>query len=729
MAIDRDGTLRKAEKFLRQGRLDQAIAEYHQILQVQPDDWSTVNAVGDLLVRAGQTESGIEHFTRIGDHLFDEGFHPKAAAVYKKILKLSPDNDHAALRTAEIAERQGLVADAKTALTQVAARRLRRGDRTGAAEIHLKLGSLDPSDLGAAVAAAKAAAELGNLRGAVDRLLQLAGEYQRLDKPDEAMSVLSEAIALEPGNRDVRGELSRRLIEAGTLERAIEYASTAPEFKAIAAAYYARGRGDEALQVLQWALDQDPSDAETRRQLVRSYVGRNELERARAVLEGVGADSELLMELAEINLRTGRRQEGRDAAARLLAAEPDRRDEVMQLGLRVAEADGEAGFECVDVATDAAVAEHDFQAAASELNDFVALVPRHVPALMKLVEVCVDGGLGAAMYVAQAQLADAYLERGLALEARVIAEDLFAREPWEPANSERFRKALTLLGEPDPDAVIADRLSGDSPFTSTDLMLDFSFNELANPSDRAAPDPAPAEAVTPDAKSAEEAVAGQPASIPPPAVETSEARPVPVPATGRRGRAAVERPAAAAAGAVSADTDDGAIEIDLGETFGAWGDTSLGPESAIEDVPGGLAGLERVFEGFREEAVRHGVQDAAAQLQQALTLEEAGKTDKAIRMFERAARSPRHRQRAASELARIHRRLGNTKESIEWLEQAAESSLAGTEESHELLYDLGLLLAEAGETERALAVLLELQADVPDYRDVAQQVARLSQKS
>ena len=153
------------------------------------------------------------------------------------------------------------------------------------------------------------------------------------------------------------------------------------------------------------------------------------------------------------------------------------------------------------------------------------------------------------------------------------------------------------------------------------------------------------------------------------------------------------------------------------------------PRAAIEEAPAGLAGLERVFEGFRDEAVRHGAQDAAAQLQQALTLDEAGKTDRAIRLFERAARSPRHRLRAASELARIQRRLGHTRESIEWLEQAAESSLAGTEESHELLYDLGLLLAEAGETERALAVLLELQADVPDYRDVARQVARLSQKS
>ena len=59
------------------------------------------------------------------------------------------------------------------------------------------------------------------------------------------------------------------------------------------------------------------------------------------------------------------------------------------------------------------------------------------------------------MYSAQAQLADAYIAAGAATEARFIAEDLVAREPWDKSNIERFRRALVLLGEPDPDALIA----------------------------------------------------------------------------------------------------------------------------------------------------------------------------------------------------------------------------------------------------------------------------------
>jgi len=700
VAIDRDATLKKAEKFLRQGRLDQAIAEYLKVIQEQPRDWSTVNAVGDLLVRAGQLESGIEHFARIADHFFEEGFLPRAAAVYKKILKLKPDEEHAALRGAEISERQGLLADAKSALLHVADRRLRRGDKRGAAEIHLKLGALDPSDLVSGVSAAKAAAELGDVSGAVRRLVELAAECQRRNKVPEGIQALDEAVKLAPNDPEVKAELFTRFMESGDLERATGFASSSQEFKAIATEYYSRGRGEEALQVLEWALEHDPEDFETRRQLVRSYIGRDELERGRALLSGEVTDPDLLLSLAEIELRTGNRDAGRELAARLVLGDSNRREELVLLGCRLCESDADSAFQCIDVATDAAVAEHDWPAAASALHEYVTRVPGHIPALMKLVEVCVDGGLEATMYSAQAQLADAYLKAGRANEARVIAEDLVAREPWEPANIERFRSALVMLGEPDADSVIADRLSGDSPFTSTDLTLDFSFNELAKPPEN--PD-------VPRSGGAE----GQAGD-----------------AAYRPGPASIDLVDILGAESKAAETGTSdTFEIDLTDAFGDAGETGAPAADAEAAVPVALAGLERVFEGFRDEAVRHGAQGAAKQFRQALSLRDAGDTSGAIQILEQAVRSPRYRFKAAAELAKIHQELGHAQEAIEWLERAAEAAPAATDESRGLLYDLGLLLAEAGENERALAVFLELHADSPDYRDVTLQVERLSQKA
>ena len=55
MPIDRAATLRTAEKLLRQGKLDAAIAEYFRVVDEFPRDWNTANVLGDLYVRAKQT--------------------------------------------------------------------------------------------------------------------------------------------------------------------------------------------------------------------------------------------------------------------------------------------------------------------------------------------------------------------------------------------------------------------------------------------------------------------------------------------------------------------------------------------------------------------------------------------------------------------------------------------------------------------------------------------------
>src|ERR1051326_2414000 len=135
------------------------------------------------------------------------------------------------------------------------------------------------------------------------------------------------------------------------------------------------------------------------------------------------------------------------------------------------------------MAADSSVAIGDASGAAAMLKEFVAHAPTHIPALLRLVEVSVDSGDEARMNAAQAQLADAHLATGQAEEARFIAEELVAREPWERANLERYRKTLVMLGERDPDAVIAERLGGGT-FTSTDVKgADFPEFEPTESSD------------------------------------------------------------------------------------------------------------------------------------------------------------------------------------------------------------------------------------------------------
>lgn len=661
--FDREGALKSAEKALRQGRIDAAIAEYVKVVEAQPRDWNSANALGDLYVRANQLDKGLQQFARIADHLSAEGFYPKAAAVFKKILKLKPDDEYALLQSGDLAARQGTLADAKRYFQSVAEQRKARGDRKGAAEIAIRLGTLDPDDLEARMGAAKLAAETGDVATAMREFREVASRYETQDRGAEALAALQAAFDLDHSDEDARTRLFGAYLSGDTPALARKVASGAIELKQVAAAFERAGQGDAALEVLGEVADADPSDIEVRSRLALAYVARGDLDRARTYLsaETAGDDPALWITLGEMELSAGRHEEGRAAINHALTLDRNQAQAAVVVGCRLAEVNPEAGYHCIEAVADAALSDGDYAAAAVSLHEFTIRVPTHLVALMRLVEICVDGGLEATMYEAQAQLADAYLNVGRGLEARIISEDLVAREPWNRANLDRFRRALVMLGEPDPDATIADRLSGDSPFMASEKL---DLNE------------------------------GMSFDTPPP----------------------VPLPSAVAAPAVDF-TDSGSIEIDLSDVLA----------EPPPNAPPPPRSLDQVFRGMRDESNRQSSEEAAAeQYRLALTYHEMGMVDDAMKALEGASRSPRQRFDAASMLGRLYLERKDMAHSIEWLERAAEAPAPTADSGRALLYDLAQTLELVGESSRALAVFVELESESGGYRDVAGHIDRLS---
>ena len=136
----------------------------------------------------------------------------------------------------------------------------------------------------------------------------------------------------------------------------------------------------------------------------------------------------LLLALARIQMADAG-GDPRTALMRLLTVAPDRHAAALRLCEEVAAAGAvDSAYHGVDVLTDVALLEGDFDRTIDTLRAFLGHAA-HTPALVKLVEVCVDAGRSEPMREAQAGLADKYLETGHAVEARVIAEDLLAADP------------------------------------------------------------------------------------------------------------------------------------------------------------------------------------------------------------------------------------------------------------------------------------------------------------
>ncbi len=720
MPIDRAATLRNAEKLIRQGKLPDAIAEYIRLVEDQPGDWNLQNSLGDLYARANQLDKAIAQYGQIADHLNDEGAGAKAAAVYKKILKLKPDHEHTLVQVSEILGSQGRYADARFHLNTLIELRKAKGDTRGALQARVRLGSLDPEDYEGRLTAASARIEMGDKAGALDDFKEIAGELADKGREAEAIEVLREAARLNPDDDEVRDKLLDVYFAAGDFDHARECATTVEQFRMLAAALESNGRPDEALDALRQAAAVHPGDNELAAQLARAFIARGELEAAGRYLsvESAGDDPGLLLTLAELRLRGETFEDGVEIVRQLLDRDPLRREDIAQLGWSIAEQAPEAGFKVVELAADAAMSLADWPGAAAVLQEYVTRVPNHIPALMRLVEICVDGGLESTMYSAQAQLADAYIEGGHATEARFIAEDLVAREPWDKANIERFRRTLVLLGEPDPDGLIAARLSGESPFLSTDLNGDSLFDEgPPQPSSELEPDEAEIEQLLAAAAAVEEAPKRTPTKPMP--RRLGEDQQFAMSANAIDLDSILGDLESSAPPPVHATSED--VEVDLSISL----DTINPPPAPIPDAV--EADLDSVFDNMRaQSAKRAGLDEAEKEYKRGLALRAAGDLDGCIQALEKAARAPKLRFGTSWLIARLYRDRAMMAETLDWLERASQAPAPTSEESHQLLFELAEALEQVGEVARALAVCMELQAEAGSYRDVDARIDRLT---
>ena len=191
MALDRDATLKKAEKLLRQGRLDRAIAEYVRVVEDNPRDWSTANTLGELYARAGQPITPSASTRASPQHFVDDGFYPKAAALYKKILKINPHDEatqiaaRGHLRPAGSARRREVAPQRGGRAPQGQGRPAGARPRSSSASARI-----DPPDFDARLAAARMLEQMGEEEERGKRFRALHDDLLEKGRTAEAIDAL-----------------------------------------------------------------------------------------------------------------------------------------------------------------------------------------------------------------------------------------------------------------------------------------------------------------------------------------------------------------------------------------------------------------------------------------------------------------------------------------------------------------------------------------------------------
>lgn len=250
--FNKQKVLASAEKYVQQGKLQNAISEYEKVLKNDPKDLTVNNTVGDLYSRLGETDKATECFKSVGDAYAGQGFTVKAIAMYKKICKLKPSLE-SLLKLAELYTQQGLFNDARAQYLQVAEEFLKGGELENAVRIFQKILEMDPENSSMRLRLAEVYVRLGKKNDAWQIFTAAAESLRSKGSLNEAEEVLQRMLKLDPGNTYALLMQGRNLLESGdaagavaTLQKISDIDSKPDGLRDLLKAYLQSGQLSEA---------------------------------------------------------------------------------------------------------------------------------------------------------------------------------------------------------------------------------------------------------------------------------------------------------------------------------------------------------------------------------------------------------------------------------------------------------------------------------------------------
>lgn len=228
MAFNKTKILETAQKHLNAGKIPQAIEQYQQILNREPEDQVTLMTIGDLYVRAGDSRQALDYFEKLAQIFANDGFISKSIAIYKKIAKLVPDEIGPLERLAELYVQQGVMSEARPIYLQLAEAHLKANRSKQAVEVLRKLLELSPDNLRVQVRLAELYESIGQPQEAAATYLSAAQRLLDKGEVKEAQRLAEKAAKADAKNAGSVALRARILAESGQTGEAIAMLEKAP---------------------------------------------------------------------------------------------------------------------------------------------------------------------------------------------------------------------------------------------------------------------------------------------------------------------------------------------------------------------------------------------------------------------------------------------------------------------------------------------------------------------
>jgi tetratricopeptide (TPR) repeat protein len=226
MSFDKTKAMRNAERYVAQGKIRSAIAEYRSVVDNDPRDIATLNMLGDLYAKSSEKREAVNCYLQVADHYNTQGFAQKAIAIYNKVSRIQPGSIEVSAKLAELHKIKGSLAEARSHYTTVAEHYQKAGKRLEALAMWKQIALLDPNNTEVCVSLAESYLRENQRDEAVDAYAEAGARFSRQNRHEEAVRTLMKGFDIK--SNDLR--ILEGLVKAQTaLGRAGKAASLLEE--------------------------------------------------------------------------------------------------------------------------------------------------------------------------------------------------------------------------------------------------------------------------------------------------------------------------------------------------------------------------------------------------------------------------------------------------------------------------------------------------------------------
>jgi len=287
---------RLAESYDNGGFVVRAIAMYKKVSKIDPGQMQALSRLADLYLRQGLNSDARAHYLQVAECVLKKGELQDVIAIYQKVGEIDPESASLDGRTGEVYEKLGNKEGAFAAYVSAGMKARRKSAFEEAAGYLKKAQELDPNNVQVLLAHAQVLSELGKANDA----LAVLNRIPLHDFKPEVLEV-SFTLHLKSGNLDEAEKVAGQLIEQdtqyfklqaalskayflnGNLDRAAAGAGQAAEFA------IKHGEGKLIESQLKSILQKTPDHIPTILELIRFYSLSKELAYLPELLERAGA--------------------------------------------------------------------------------------------------------------------------------------------------------------------------------------------------------------------------------------------------------------------------------------------------------------------------------------------------------------------------------------------------------------------------------------------------------